>query len=1353
MRNAKQYYVLTTNRGTYNCVIKDIAFTEYKRYYTATIIVKLYTQLMFPSFEFYRLRDSVETDITSHILHAELEREAAQASAIAIVEISNPDDINAQILKVGDEIKFKAGYDDLNTLRGIFRVNSIQSLGSKEGERKRVICKLASAFLLYNTKQIAEKIWTNASNVYTVITDANGLLKDTGLSSAGVSTDLTSRNLNGDFVFYAGERKDEIAYRLTQQLKTDLGENWLFWCDKTTDTFYFQRDNAPSEVYDHSYVWGEDIISKDLLGQEGELKNWILGYGQTLDTTHDTQSYELIHNEAGLTFEPHSICQAGDVVFGVGAESGEGIIFKIQDNIYTEVFSDSNHSKYYCVYPYGANYLLIGHETGIAVIDTRTFTLAGFERITTSTNQQAYVGVEDNYQIVLDNNDMAHCVWRRYNDDWVYSNKISGDWQSYAQVDLGGYPNMCLETGENKIWFVGTRKLGTEEKLQICSKFPTDSYFSVFALIDSQTSGDYSVGANYRPITRIVVDASQFHRVNVLEKVFTAGVPQKMYFHYWDGNAWSEENFSSYYWADMCIAIGSETGWGNIHLIAAKAASIIYRVRFAESWGSEKTIDSGAGTWEDALVAIADDSSQSRIHAAYIVSGTLKYAYSDNGGTTWTKQTVDTGLGSTWQTTEMVLKVNSLGLPFIAYRESEADNLIIYHTDGVSTWQSQIVETPDNSSSSGARFDIDSEDILNIHLARYYYDETAPGIWQWVLSPTFLKWKEAALTEVLDTSSDPVIDISHYSNQYVAITQGGVNVVVYFSENPRTSWTQVTASPGPTGKGIETDENSYAYACLSDHVDYAPMPLTAASTWTQLFTNSPNGVTTIKKIGNVLYTLGDDGDLFSWTDKDYLKTETNTEHGMGTVTLEAIGSVMNYIFCAYGATANVIRKQTLLPTSEIWGTEKTLATAVDVKEMHYIGEDSIIILQNGKVTLGTPVTPVGVLNIARVARDLTSINTNGKLWDIAMDTSQDTVKEVDTWLIALLLKLNQEKRGGQIIVPLQQSLTINDIVNLQAGNDSGFFSLQRIRDEIKPALGTAITIMDIGWSKPSYKEVFRDAVQDFTQEGTQKAAYNMKGRLDMETYTVYYEVPIDTLQYLLEPISGSYLGFYHSAAWDYFRFSEDVVIYNTAADIGLLIYEHSGGYIVKHYLTLVGSDYTYIIEKAPASSVIDIKINAGSGTLTLADASGSKTLAELGGYVEGARVYNSLFQTIATATWTAITFDSERYDTDSIHSTVSNTSRLTCQTDGKYIISGNVAWVAQATGDRRLEIYLNGSTTIAREGGNVPGGSAFVQSITTIYNLSATDYVELRVLQTTGGNLNVLAIGNYSPEFSIQRIG
>lgn len=135
------------------------------------------------------------------------------------------------------------------------------------------------------------------------------------------------------------------------------------------------------------------------------------------------------------------------------------------------------------------------------------------------------------------------------------------------------------------------------------------------------------------------------------------------------------------------------------------------------------------------------------------------------------------------------------------------------------------------------------------------------------------------------------------------------------------------------------------------------------------------------------------------------------------------------------------------------------------------------------------------------------------------------------------------------------------------------------------------------------------------------------------------------------------------------------------------------------------------------------------------------------------RVHNSASQTISNNTLTAITFNSERYDTATMHSTVTNTSRITIPVAGIYNIVGSVEWPANGTGTRQALIRVNGSTTIA--GSTAPGNAAASSpnTVGTQYKFAVNDYVELMVFQNSGGNLDAQLNANQSPEFSATWIG
>jgi hypothetical protein len=117
---------------------------------------------------------------------------------------------------------------------------------------------------------------------------------------------------------------------------------------------------------------------------------------------------------------------------------------------------------------------------------------------------------------------------------------------------------------------------------------------------------------------------------------------------------------------------------------------------------------------------------------------------------------------------------------------------------------------------------------------------------------------------------------------------------------------------------------------------------------------------------------------------------------------------------------------------------------------------------------------------------------------------------------------------------------------------------------------------------------------------------------------------------------------------------------------------------------------------------------------------------------------NSTTQSVADSTWTALTMDTEQWDTGSMHSTVTNTSRITIPTGqgGHYAFMGQAGFAANATGIRKLAIARNGTRIWSV---TMKGDSTDVQvlHVNAMYPATAGDYFELHAYQTSGGALNV----------------
>lgn len=121
-----------------------------------------------------------------------------------------------------------------------------------------------------------------------------------------------------------------------------------------------------------------------------------------------------------------------------------------------------------------------------------------------------------------------------------------------------------------------------------------------------------------------------------------------------------------------------------------------------------------------------------------------------------------------------------------------------------------------------------------------------------------------------------------------------------------------------------------------------------------------------------------------------------------------------------------------------------------------------------------------------------------------------------------------------------------------------------------------------------------------------------------------------------------------------------------------------------------------------------------------------------------ARCTNSAAQTLTSGTPAVLTFDTETWDSNGLHSIAAATSKITAVTDGKYLINGTALYAASAVGFRSLGINKNGATSYGSSTSVVNvGTSTTALNVTALIDLVAGDYVELIAAQNSGGNLNV----------------
>lgn len=160
-------------------------------------------------------------------------------------------------------------------------------------------------------------------------------------------------------------------------------------------------------------------------------------------------------------------------------------------------------------------------------------------------------------------------------------------------------------------------------------------------------------------------------------------------------------------------------------------------------------------------------------------------------------------------------------------------------------------------------------------------------------------------------------------------------------------------------------------------------------------------------------------------------------------------------------------------------------------------------------------------------------------------------------------------------------------------------------------------------------------------------------------------------------------------------------------------------------------------------------------TADSAEATGMKwATPAAGATLVGCSLNRSTDLTVSNNAWNVITYDTENYDTDGFHSNVTNTSRITIPTGkaGKYQILTSVLWNTSAVGERYLSVTKNGTEVVRVFGGVPTSAGQFSQTLATIEDLAVNDYLEMRVFQTTGGNLTALFNG-FRYYFTVNYIG
>ena len=225
---------------------------------------------------------------------------------------------------------------------------------------------------------------------------------------------------------------------------------------------------------------------------------------------------------------------------------------------------------------------------------------------------------------------------------------------------------------------------------------------------------------------------------------------------------------------------------------------------------------------------------------------------------------------------------------------------------------------------------------------------------------------------------------------------------------------------------------------------------------------------------------------------------------------------------------------------------------------------------------------------------------------------------------------------------------------------------------------------------------------------------------------------------------GGVLHFTSASAAIFFQFATPASgdITEVQAGVGISVTSGTGPIpIVTNSSTDLITTAGDLLYGSAADTMVRLGIGSTGNVLTVASGVPSWA-APAGGstFVGVAARKSSSDQTIANNTYTNLVFDAEVFDTNGFHSDSVNNTRFTVPSGkaGYYSLVCNFEWASNGTGERRIRFRLNGTSTLCNYAIAAMSGVGTGMAVSYVTSsLSVGDYIEVNVLQTSGGNLDI----------------